>query len=190
MFADLLGKHAASLSIQLSDQQIAQLERHFSLLTRWNKVLNLTRIQDLEELVQLHYCESLILGTELPAGSLRIVDVGSGAGFPGIPVAILRAECSLTLVESHQRKAVFLQEATRELLNTNVLGVRGDEVRQTFDWAVSRAVKFHEISACMRRLAPNAAVLGGDKSPDDRFTWNKTKLPLGYRRFLWIRRST
>src|SRR5215472_3129954 len=90
----------------LTDAQLDQLERHYQALHRWNIKLNLTRINDLSEIVRFHYCESLYLGLKLPPGPLRIADVGSGAGFPGIPLAIIRPELHLTLIESHQRKSV------------------------------------------------------------------------------------
>jgi 16S rRNA G527 N7-methylase RsmG len=63
------------------------LEKHFLLLQHWNRTLNLTSLKNPEEIVERHYAESLFLGAHLPAGNLSIVDVGSGAGFPGIPVA-------------------------------------------------------------------------------------------------------
>jgi 16S rRNA (guanine527-N7)-methyltransferase len=83
---------------ELSPAQWTALEMHFQLLQRWNKVLNLTRIERPEEAALRHYAESLFLAGHLPQGSLRIVDVGSGPGFPGLPVAVVRPECSVTLV--------------------------------------------------------------------------------------------
>jgi 16S rRNA (guanine(527)-N(7))-methyltransferase RsmG len=119
--------------------------------------MNLTRIEALEEAVGLHYCESLFLGKALPAGSLRIADIGSGAGFPGFPIAVLRPECTVDLVESHQRKAVFLREACGELGNVRVIAERAETIRGGYDWMVSRAVRPSEVLAL--RLAPQAAVL-------------------------------
>src|ERR1700686_1014922 len=95
---------------------------------RWNKTINLTRIEGIEEAVDRHYAESLFLGANLPAGPLKIADVGSGAGFPGIPVAILRPEVAVSLIESHQRKGVFLKEATRRLQNVTVISKRAEHV--------------------------------------------------------------
>jgi 16S rRNA (guanine527-N7)-methyltransferase len=169
----------------LSPLQIKQLETHYELLTRWNKVLNLTSLQDPKEIIERHYGESLFLGGHLPPGALRIADVGSGAGFPGIPVAILRSDCSVALIESHQRKSVFLREATREINNIRVIGQRAEDVMDRFDWVISRAVK--EPPA----LAENVAFLGGEEPPVLHcFTWNKIKLPWGRHRFLWLGRST
>src|ERR1035437_3234294 len=111
MFADLLRQRLAGV-VELSPGQVEALEAHYQLLLRWNRTLNLTSIKRMEEVVERHYCESLFLGTHLPQGGLRIADVGAGAGFPGFPVAVLRPDCSVTLIESHQRKAVFLREAS------------------------------------------------------------------------------
>jgi 16S rRNA (guanine527-N7)-methyltransferase len=76
----------------------------------------LSSIRDAETAVVRHYCESLYLAIHLPPGGHRIVDLGSGAGFPGFPIAVARPECSVVLVESHQRKAAFLKEAARGCL--------------------------------------------------------------------------
>jgi 16S rRNA (guanine(527)-N(7))-methyltransferase RsmG len=129
----------------LSAKQIAQLQAHYDLLVRWNAKLNLTRIESPEQAELLHYCESLYVGASLPQGSLTIADIGTGAGFPGIPIAILRPECHVTLVESHQRKAVFLREATRELPNVKVFSGRAQDLPGPFDWVVSRAVTPAEV---------------------------------------------
>src|SRR6266436_9755293 len=99
-------------------------------MLHWNKVINLTRIERLEEVVDRHYAESLFVGANLPFGSLTIADLGSGAGFPGFPIAVLRPECSVTLIESHKRKAVFLKEASRALPNVVVLAQRAEDVSQ------------------------------------------------------------
>ena len=127
MFKELLAAEFGAYG-SLSVTQLDQLQSHFATLTRWNERINLTRISELGDSVRFHYCESLFLARALPTGSKRIVDVGSGAGFPGIPVAVFRPDCSVTLVESHQRKAVFLREAVRELPNVRVVSKRAEEV--------------------------------------------------------------
>ena len=149
----------------LTPQQLTLLEEHYRLLLRWNRKINLTRITSLQDAVWYHYCESLYLASRLPAGSLRIVDIGSGAGFPGIPVAIYRPECAVDLVESHQRKAVFLREAARKLTNVRVLAQRAETVAGSYDWTISRAVRPEDVLKL--DLARNIAVLGveGDSLP-------------------------
>jgi 16S rRNA (guanine527-N7)-methyltransferase len=149
----------------LTGYQLTLLEQHYQLLLRWNPKMNLTRITSVGDAVRYHYCESLYLARSLPEGALRIVDIGSGAGFPGVPVAIYRPDCEVHLVESHQRKAVFLSEATRDLPHTRVLAVRSEDVTGTYDWMISRAVRPDDVLEL--HLAPNVAVLGteGEKLP-------------------------
>ena len=192
MFAELLHQRLGS-QIELSANQVMQLEKHFNLLNKWNKTINLTGIRDSQEIVERHYCESLFLGVHLPRGPLELADVGSGAGFPGIPVAILRPECSVALIESHQRKSVFLREATRELRNVRVILQRVEDVNQNFDWATSRAVKYSDIDMVLSKLAGHVAIFGHIMPISDRFTWNTPiQLPWGRQRYLWLgtRRST
>jgi len=142
---------------ELSNQQLDALEQHYNLLTQWNKRLNLTRIEGILESVRFHYCESLYLGLKLPAGPLRVADFGSGAGFPGFPIAVLRPDLQVALIESHQRKSVFLREAVRGLPNTRVLSSRAEELNEEFDWVVSRAVLPSDVLAS--KLAPGYALL-------------------------------
>ena len=141
----------------LSAHQLDLLEQHFALMMRWNRKINLTRITELLEVVQFHYCESLYLANELPKIPLRVVDIGAGAGFPGIPLAVLRPDCSVNLVESHQRKAVFLREAARQLENVEVIAARAEECSQSYDWCISRAVRAEDVVRL--RLASNFAIL-------------------------------
>jgi 16S rRNA (guanine527-N7)-methyltransferase len=129
----------------LGERQISLLWAHYGLMMRWNRVLNLTAIRDLTEVVTRHYCESLFLGAQLPPEPVSVLDVGSGAGFPGIPIAVLRPDCLVTLAESHQRKAVFLREATRDYLNARVAARRAEEIAEDFDWIVSRAVRWNDV---------------------------------------------
>jgi 16S rRNA (guanine527-N7)-methyltransferase len=143
----------------LTSQQAGLLESHFNLLKRWNRTLNLTSIRDMKDAVTRHYGESLFLAAHLPAGCESVADLGSGAGFPGIPMAVLLPECTVTLIESHQRKAVFLKEATRHLANVRVLAKRAEGVQETFNWLVSRAVAPKEVLQFVPELASNLALL-------------------------------
>jgi 16S rRNA (guanine527-N7)-methyltransferase len=193
VFAELLRERLGSI-IELSPLQIQQLERHFDLLNRWNRVLNLTSLKNPGEIVERHYCESLFLAVHLPDGALRIGDVGSGAGFPGLPLAFARPEFSVALIESHRRKSVFLREAARELANVEVIPMRAEEISETFDWIAVRAVRFSEIEETLARLASNVGILGSAEMPPSIcFTWNiPITVPWGERRKLWLgwRRST
>ncbi len=182
MFADLLRERFGHLTAD----QVAELQAHYDLLQRWNQKLNLTSVRDEAEIVERHYCESLFLAAHLPPGTLAIADIGSGAGFPGLPVAVVRPDCRVTQIESHQRKAVFLREASRDLPNVRVLATRAEDVRERFDWVISRAVKYDDIRSTLRQLAPNIALLAG--GPLAGFV--SIPLPWGDRRVLLVSRET
>ena len=188
MFADCLRLKLAG-AVELTAEQISILEAHYELLGRWNRILNLTRIDSMEAGIERHYAESLFLGAHLPRRPLLVVDVGSGAGFPGIPVAVLRPDCSVTLVESHRRKAVFLREATRRLSNVVVRAERAEDLRERFDCAVSRAVSYGDLVPALRKLADAAELLTGIEPPPAAlgFRWSPPiRLPWGKNRFLRI----
>ena len=190
MFPDLLRARLTGI-VDLSPSQIAALEAHYQLLVRWNESLNLTRVEKLEEVVERHYCESVFLAAHLPPGELRIADIGSGAGFPGFPVAIARPECQITLIESHQRKAVFLREASRSLSNVHVLCQRAEMVKETFDHVISRAVSYEDLAKPLKHIASNVDLLTGSEVPRESMgiEWQPPiPLPWGKQRFLRIGR--
>ncbi len=81
----MIFREIVSREFPLSGKQLDQLQAHYDLLVKWNAKLNLTRIESVEQAAQLHYCESLYLGSKLPVGSICIADIGSGAGFQGSP---------------------------------------------------------------------------------------------------------
>ena len=172
-FRSLLAEEFAPYQV-LSKIQLEVLESHYALLRKWNKKINLCRFRDLREAVELHYCESLYLGRFLPAGALRVADVGSGAGFPGFPVAVLRTDCEVDLVESDQRKAAFLREARNNLPNLHVVAGRAEDCKKRYDWVISRAVRPEIVRSL--QLAPNCALLSTEPS--------SIKSPWGDRRFI------
>ena len=188
MFAELLRARLAGIC-ELSEAQIERLGVHYELLTRWNKVLSLTSVRTLEDAVERHYCESVFAALHLPEGAGSVADIGSGAGFPGIPIAVVRHDCSVALIESHQRKAAFLKEAARELGNVRVIAKRAEDVAERFDWVVSRAVRYSDIAGALKKLGRNAELLTGEvRAADlDGFEWREPiRLPWGERRQLWI----
>jgi 16S rRNA (guanine527-N7)-methyltransferase len=184
-FRDLLSEEFRPYAI-LTSAQLDLLEKHYLLLQRWNRVLNLTRIENPTENVGLNYCESLFLGLKLSPGPLRIADVGSGAGFPGIPTAILRPDLDITLIESHHRKAVFLREAISGIKNIRVFAGRAEQCTERFDWIVARAVLPAQVLSLS--LAPNCALLTsrGAASPDSQVI----ELPWGKDRVITVPRGT
>lgn len=145
----LLGEGAAIMGPALTDAQLAQFERYQALLLEWNERLNLTAIRDAAGIQQRHFLDSL--STATVTGDLngqRLVDVGAGAGFPGLPLKILYPALEVTLVESVAKKARFLEAAVQALAFTGVTIVvdraenvaRISEHREAYDWAVARAV--------------------------------------------------
>lgn len=177
--------------LPLRPAQIDQLFAHFEFLRRWNSRINLTSIRSPEEILLRHYCESLYFASVLPEMQ-SCADVGSGAGFPGVPLAILRPNCPVALIESHQRKAVFLRESTRALKNVRVLGERAENVGERFDWVVSRAVAPNEVFKLIPNLASHIALLAGSAeidalNPNLGIIWDEpVRLPWGERRFAVI----
>ncbi len=173
-FAEQLRQHSP---IPLSDEQVITLNKHYDLLVKWNRVMNLTTVEHLDEVVVRHYCESLFIVPYLPPGTLTIADIGSGAGFPGFPVAVARPDCFVTLVESHRRKAVFLKEASRQISNIRVLACRSQDVSEQFDWVISRAVRRQEV--CGLGIGGNYALLIGSDGEGIHLPWgNHLKLCL------------
>jgi len=192
MFVELLRSKLEGIC-ELPEPQIERLKLHYELLTRWNKVLSLTSVRTLDEAVERHYCESVFAAHHLPEGPASIADVGSGAGFPGIPIAIVRPDWSVVLIESHQRKAAFLKEASRDLPNVRVAAKRAEEVAERFDWVVSRAVRYSDIAGAVKKLGRNAELLTGDVRTANLhgFEWREPiRLPWGDRRYLWIGSSS
>ena len=195
-FAAILTRSFGPLQ-PLSPETVSELLGHYELLLRWNKTLNLTSIAGLEEAVLRHYCESLFVGIHLPTRPVSVLDLGSGAGFPGIPMAILRPDCRFTLAEAHQRKAVFLREATRHLSNVRVAACRAEKIEGAFDWVVSRAVKWPDVlkvahpGAAALPLRAVALLLGQEDAAavvaQPMFFWRQAiPLPWGNRRVLVI----
>jgi 16S rRNA (guanine527-N7)-methyltransferase len=173
----------------LTAAQAKALADHLDLLLRWNTRINLTAVRDFGEAARKHAGESLFLASHLPQDEALACDLGSGGGFPGIPLAILRPQWSVTLVESDVRKGVFLREAARNLPNVEVLTMRFEQMEAKFDWLVSRAVNL----AATRRgpAAAHAAVLGGASLGEkggltDRYQWRNVAIPWEKAGFLWL----
>jgi len=160
-FAEILKRELAG-RVSLSDDQIFRLHEHYTLLDRWNEKMNLTSVEPGAETVIRHYCESLFFAAHLENNSSSIADVGSGAGFPGVPIAILNPELRVSLVESNQRKAVFLREATRLLPNVSVIAQRVEEVSAVFDTLVARAVNSKGVVTLIPRLASKIGLMLGE----------------------------
>lgn len=188
-FAQLLDRELSHW-VRLSESQVAQLYQHYDLLLRWNQRMNLTTVKPGLETIIRHYCESLFFAAKLPAGRERIsvFDLGSGAGFPGFPMAVLKPDWQVTLVESNQKKAVFLRESSRHMKNVSIRAERIEDLEEKCDWVVARAVDPVEVLAAVPRLAPNIGLMLGEADfslirTDSRIAWaDPVRLPWGDRR--------
>lgn len=158
-----LGEGLAAMGLDLSAKSQATLLAYVALLKKWNRTYNLTAIRDEAEMVVQHLLDSLSV---LPAvqesvlAGRRWADVGSGAGLPGIPLAVARPDLDMTLIETVDKKSAFQRQAKIELglSNVTVLNRRVEEVEGGFDAVVSRA--FAEI-ADFTRLAGHLLAPGG-----------------------------
>jgi len=137
-----VGRGLVSMGIAVSPAQQARLVAHLELVAKWNRVHNLTAVRETSQMVVLHLLDSLSILPHLE-GARTIADVGTGPGFPGIPVAIVREDARVTLVESSHKKCAFLQQAKTELALVNA-EIACERVEQfdppvKFDAVVSRA---------------------------------------------------
>lgn len=125
----------------LDETAVGQLSAYVSLILRWGSRVNLTAIRGEDAIIDLHIVESIVVTSLLPIGIRTLLDFGSGAGLPGIPIAICRPGIDVTLAESQNKKAAFLMEAVRVLgLNAKVHSGRAEELKSQYDCVTLRAV--------------------------------------------------
>lgn len=156
------GHNGAALALHLAGvtrEESEQFERYLALLLKWNARMNLTAVRDPEAIVRRHFAEGIFGARQIPANVNTLLDFGSGAGFPGIPIALCRPEIRVTLAESQGKKAIFLREAVRVLgLHAEVWAARVEEMPgdRVFDGVTLRAVD-NMAAACraaLERVAP------------------------------------
>lgn len=173
-----LRDEVAALGLELSDRQLSAFDRYRRLLQEWNQHINLTSIDDDDGIRLRHFLDSLACATV--TGNLNeraVIDVGAGAGFPGLPLKILYPRMALSLVESVTKKARFLRTVVEELAlqSVQVLDNRAEFVgqdpafRERYDWAVARAVAplniLVEYLLPLCRVGGNVLAMKGERGP-------------------------
>jgi 16S rRNA (guanine527-N7)-methyltransferase len=199
--ADIITKALGEFHLQATPEQIAAIQRYMALLLAWNDKMNLTAIRDPLEVLYRHFCESMYAAAAMPLQAGRLVDVGSGGGFPGLPLKIARPELHVFLIESNVKKATFLAEVVRELelANTRVLVSRYEELGEEIaplDFVCSRALgefdKFLNWARSERVAAGRAVLWVGGRDVDEikkiaGWTWQRPiSIPHSLQRFLLV----
>jgi 16S rRNA (guanine527-N7)-methyltransferase len=156
-----LRQGAVEIGVDLAQDAVERFSRYADLLARWNRRIDLTTLDDPEAIIDRHFLDSLAIVPHLPAAARTLVDVGSGAGFPGLPIALVRPDLAITLVEPRHKRAAFLRAALAETgCAAAVQGARAEDLagHSTWDVAVSRAtLPPSEWVALGRRLARHVA---------------------------------
>lgn len=146
-FNRIFREYSNKLSVKINDEQIEKFYEYMNLLIEWNQKINLTAITNPEEIILKHFIDSLTIEKNIKQNSY-IVDVGTGAGFPGIPLKIVRNDLQIVLLDSLNKRIQFLNEVINQLGLTNIETVharveefgKNKEYREKFDIATSRAV--------------------------------------------------
>jgi 16S rRNA (guanine527-N7)-methyltransferase len=143
--SDTIHRALAEFHLGANEQQVLQLQQYMGLLLKWNEAVNLTAIRDPLEILYRHFCESMFASSVVSLDNGRLADVGSGGGFPGLPLKIARPGLDIVLVESNVKKATFLAEAVRALglTGARVVVSRYEDLSEELaplDFVCSRAV--------------------------------------------------
>lgn len=147
-------KQAAAYGIALSEKQLAQFMNYYELLVEWNSFMNLTAITEFDEVIVKHFLDSITLGfafgkTGIPfTGKEKVIDIGTGAGFPGIPLKIVYPDMQITLLDSLNKRIKFLDAVIEKLGLCGIEAIHGraedfsrpGQLREQYDLCVSRAV--------------------------------------------------
>ena len=146
---ELLKSSAASIGVELNDIQVQQFIKYYEILVEWNSFMNLTGITEYDEVVQKHFVDSLVLCKAIDVNQVNsLIDIGTGAGFPGIPLKIAYPHLKVTLLDSLQKRIKFLDEVVLQLGLYDVETIHGraedfakpSMKRESYDVCVSRAV--------------------------------------------------
>ena len=143
--ADVIRRALGEFQLLANDEQVLQIQQYIKILLMWNEKVNLTAIRDPLEILYRHFCESMYAVEAIPLKNGRLADAGSGGGFPGLPLKIIRPDLQVFLVESNIKKVTFLAEVIRELglKGAQVLARRYEELGEEvapLDYVCSRAL--------------------------------------------------
>lgn len=167
---------AGDFGLNLEDMQVQQIQQYTRILLAWNDKVNLTAIRDPLEILYRHFCESMYGASVLPVEKCRLADVGSGAGFPGLPLKIIRPDLEVFLIESNVKKATFIAEVIRELglTDARVMVSRFEELGEEvapLDFVCSRALgdfaRFLEWAGSPQVSAKNLLIWIGRRDLDE-----------------------
>jgi 16S rRNA (guanine527-N7)-methyltransferase len=187
--------------LTLNEEEVLSIQSYTKILLTWNEKVNLTAIRDPLEILYRHFCESMFGATLLPVENCRLADVGSGGGFPGLPLKIIRPDLHVFLVESNIKKATFLAEVIREirLTQTTVLVNRFEELGEELtplDVVCSRALGdfagFLAWAASPQVAARHALLWLGGRDLDEvrklpGWSWGEPKaIPKSLQRFIMM----
>ena len=165
LFCKHLKIEAEKINIKLNDKQLEKFYNYMNLLIEWNEKINLTAITEPNEVIIKHFIDSLTASKYIEDNK-SIVDVGTGAGFPGLPLAIYNDNYNITLVDSLNKRINFLNEVTNQLEIKNVTSIhsraeefgKNKQCREKYDVAVSRAVA--QLNILVEYLLPTIKVGG------------------------------
>jgi 16S rRNA (guanine(527)-N(7))-methyltransferase RsmG len=203
--SDTIRRALSEFKVAVTDVQIGQIQHYIALLLKWNDAMNLTAIRDPLEILYRHFCESMFGATLIPVGFGRLADVGSGGGFPGLPLKIVCPELEVCLIDSNVKKATFLAEVVRELAlpEARVLVSRYEELDEEItplDVVCSRAVgefgHFLKWAASEKIGARTVMLWIGGRDLDEAraskdWYWNEpVAIPQSLRRFILVGRRT
>ncbi len=146
-FKKLMNFYANKINIMFTEEQIIQFYKYMNLLIEWNKKINLTSIEEPQEIILKHFIDSLTINSYIEDNQ-TLVDVGTGAGFPGIPIKIYRPNVKIVLVDSLNKRINFLNEVIKELNLKDIETVhsrvedfgKNSKYRESFDIVTARAV--------------------------------------------------
>lgn len=164
-FISAITEYSSSIKVMLSEEQKVMFYNYMNILLEWNQKINLTTITKPEDIIIKHFIDSLTVLKYIKNEKINIIDIGTGAGFPGIPIKIVNDLNNITLLDSLNKRIVFLQNVINELKLKDIVAVHSRaeeyiklEKREIYDIAVSRAVA--NMSTLLEYLLPYVKING------------------------------